>query len=279
MTEPLLAPRSARMHVVIGLALGGAALAVMLVGRVETSVFFAALCIVAYYDMRQLLAPIGHRLTFALGAGATLGLLWCGYSGRLQLMPSVAAGLVLVLLVSRVLLNEAGVQPSVGITTDLAATVAAFAVIGALGAHVLLVRSVPRVGFKALLMLGLAVFGNEAVGFAVGRARGRHRLAPNISASKTWEGAAAGFAVSVLVGLIAGIVMNPPFDVATGLTLGAGIGVLTPVGDLAFSAIKRSAGVKSSGSYLGPLGGALDVLDGLLFVAPAFYWALRLIAT
>jgi len=267
------------MHVVIGLALGAAALVVMLLGRIETSVFFGALCIAAYYDMRHLLAPVGHRLTFARGAGATVGLLWCGYTGRLQLMPSVAVGLVLVLLVSRVLLNEAGVQPSVGITTDLAATVASFAVIGALGAHVLLVRSVPRVGFKALLMLGLAVYGNEAVSFGVGRVRGRHRLAPNISATKTWEGAIAGFAVSAFVGLIAGISMNPPFDLATGLTLGAAIGVLTPVGDLAFSAIKRSAGVKDSGSYLGPLGGALDVIDALLFVAPAFYWALRLIAT
>jgi phosphatidate cytidylyltransferase len=266
------------MHVVLGLALGLVALVVLLIGRIEVSIFFGLICIVAYVDLRRLLAPEPHQLTFAIGGLAVIGLLWCGYAGRLELMPSIAAGAVLLVLVSRVLLNEAGALPPAGMTSDLAATVASFALVGAFGAHVLLIRSVPRVGFRALLMFGLAVFLNDAAAFGVGRMRGRHRIAPNISTNKTWEGAAAGFVVSVIVGLIAGVVMNPPFDVATGLVFGAGVGVLAPVGDLTFSAIKRSAGAKDSGTYLGPLGGALDVLDGLLFVAPAFYWALRTIS-
>ncbi len=278
MTEPLLAPRNARMHVAFGLALGVVALVVLLVGRTPVSVFFAILCFVAYFDLRRLLAPHPHRFTLAIGGLAVLGLLWCGYAGRLQLMPSLAAGVVLLLLVARVLLNEAGALPAAGMTSDLAATVASFAIVGALGAHVLLIRSVPRVGFKALLMLGLGVFLNEAASFGVGRLRGRHRIAANISATKTWEGVVAGFVVSVIVGLVAGVAMKPPFDVASGFAFGVGIGVLTPVGDLTFSAIKRSAGAKDSGTYLGPLGGALDVIDGLLFVAPAFYWALRTIS-
>jgi len=277
MNEPLLAPRNARTHIVVGVALGAVALTVLLIGRIEVSAFFAALCVVAYVDLRRLLAPIGHPLTFVLGIAGTLGLLWCGYSGRLELMPSIAAALVLVLLVTRTLLNEAGVRVGAGITADLASTVASVAIVGALGAHVLLIRAIPRVGFKALLMFGLAVFLNDVTAFFFGRLRGRRRLAPNISASKTWEGAIAGLIVSVVVGSVAGIVLDPPFDVLSGLALGAGVGVLTPVGDLAFSAIKRSAGVKDSGSYFGPLGGALDILDGLLFVAPAFYWALRTI--
>src|SRR5207249_1440206 len=119
---------------------------------------------------------------------------------------------------------------------------------------------------------------NDAVTFLVGRFRGKHRLAPNISSSKTWEGAAAGFVVSTVVGVVAAFALKPPFDLASGLALGAGIGVLVPIGDLAFSAVKRSAGAKESGRYFGPLGGALDVVDSLLFVAPAFYWALRTIA-
>jgi phosphatidate cytidylyltransferase len=54
--------------------------------------------------------------------------------------------------------------------------------------------------------------------------------------------------------------------------------VLASLGDLAFSAIKRSAGVRHSGSYLGSAGGLLDVVDSALFAAPAFYWAFRTIA-
>ena len=54
--------------------------------------------------------------------------------------------------------------------------------------------------------------------------------------------------------------------------------MLVPLGDLGFSAIKHSAGVRHSGTYLGAAGGALDVVNGVLFAAPAFYWAFRTVA-
>jgi phosphatidate cytidylyltransferase len=128
------------------------------------------------------------------------------------------------------------------------------------------------------MVFGLMVILNDVIAFFVGRWRGHHLLAPSLSPNKTWEGTAAGFAASVVVGVVAGIVLDPPFDVASGVAFGAGMGVLAPIGDLVFSAIKRSAGVRSSGRYLGPLGGALDAIDSVLFAAPAFYWAFRTIA-
>jgi phosphatidate cytidylyltransferase len=87
-----------------------------------------------------------------------------------------------------------------------------------------------------------------------------------------------GFLASVAVGAIVGLVLKPPFDPRSGLAFGAGMGVLAPLGDLAFSAVKRGAGRKESGRVFGPLGGALDAVDALLFCAPAFYWAFRTIA-
>ena len=77
---------------------------------------------------------------------------------------------------------------------------------------------------------------------------------------------------------IVGVALDPPFDPRSGLAFGAAIGVLTPLGDIAFSAVKRGAGRKESGRIFGPLGGALDTIDALLFCAPAFYWAFRTIA-
>jgi phosphatidate cytidylyltransferase len=88
----------------------------------------------------------------------------------------------------------------------------------------------------------------------------------------------AGFCAAVAVGAVAGIVWNPPFDLRSGTALGAGMGALAIVGDLAFSALRRGAGRKGSASHLGPAGGALYVVDGILFAAPAFYWALRTLA-
>jgi phosphatidate cytidylyltransferase len=75
-----------------------------------------------------------------------------------------------------------------------------------------------------------------------------------------------------------GGVLDPPFDFRSGLLLGAAMGVVVPLGELGFAVIKRSAGVRVAGKYLGPMGGALDAVDGILFAAPAFYWALRTLA-
>lgn len=261
----------------MGIALGGAALATLLAGRVAVSVFLAAVVAAAFIDLRRLLAPLGHIVTTLLGVAGVAGFLWSGYSGRLELVPATGAVLVGALLVWRVLLHEARGRVE-GTTADVAATLGAAGATGVLGAHVLLIRSFPRTGFRALLAFGLMVIVGDVVAFAVGRWRGRHRMAPRISAQKSWEGALAGFAASVVVGLGAGLLWDPPFDVSSGIFLGAAMGLLAITGDLVFSVIKRSAGVKGSSSYLGPLGGALDAIDGVLFAAPAFYWALRTLA-
>jgi phosphatidate cytidylyltransferase len=216
-------------------------------------------------------------LTAVLGALGVAGYLWAGYTGRLELLASTAAALVLALLFSRVLLHEIKASAS-GTAQDIAATLGAAGVAGVLGAHLLLIRSVPRVGFRALLAFGLMVLGNDVIAFFVGRWRGRRQLAPRMSPAKTWEGALAGFATSVGVGILAGFVWDPPFDVRSGVALGAAMGVLAIAGDLVFSVIKRSAGVRRSATYLGPIGGALDAVDSVLFAAPAFYWALRTLA-
>jgi phosphatidate cytidylyltransferase len=268
---------NARTQVLVSSAIGAVAIGALVAGRLAVSVFAALVLVVAYVDLRRLLAERGHLLTFVLGAAGVGAFLWCGYRGDLALLPAFGAGLVLALLVSRVFLNEAGVQAS-GVTGDLAATLGAAGTIGILGAHVLLVRAVPRFGLRGLIALGGMVIANDVIAFFVGRIRGRHPLNKLVSPSKTWEGALAGFAASVVVGAVVGLVFDPPFDLSSGLAFGAGVGILTPIGDLAFSTIKRSAGVKHSGGYLGAAGGALDVADSMVFVAPAFYWAFRTIA-
>src|SRR4029077_3735086 len=112
-----------------GLLFAAGAVATLIAGRLAVSVFASALFLAAYFDLRRLLAPIGHLLTFVLGAIGATALLACGYEGRLDLMPSVAAGLVLVLLTSRVLLNEAGVRVA-GTTADVSSTIASAALVG-----------------------------------------------------------------------------------------------------------------------------------------------------
>ena len=109
--------------------------------------------------------------------------------------------------------------------------------------------------------------------YFVGRAIGRHPLAPWVSPKKTIEGLVGG--VIVALGLGALLHFVEPFELTSGLTLGAAVAVLAPLGDLAMSAAKRSLDLKDMGSILPGHGGFLDRIDGLLFVIPAA-WAIFL---
>ena len=264
-------------HVLAGALAAGAGLAAFLAGREALAVFLAVVLLVAYGELRRILAPSGGVPTLLAGGVAVLGALWIGYEGRLEWLPWVGAGLVLLLLVLLVAVHEVTGKPG-NATDEVAATLAAAAIVGLLGAHVLLIRSVPNFGFGGLLALALMVFLNDAFGFFGGRLLGRRRLAPGLSPDKTWSGFVCGLGASVVAGGNVGLWFDPPFDVASGVAFGVAIGVLAPVGDLAFSALKRSAGVRGSGRVFGAMGGALDAVDGLLFTAPAFYWAFRTIA-
>jgi phosphatidate cytidylyltransferase len=118
----------------------------------------------------------------------------------------------------------------------------------------------------------------------VGRTWGRHKFAPKLSPNKTWEGALASVAGSLLVagGLIAlaqqlekwnSAVLSYPEDMSYWLGLAVLINVAAQVGDLVESALKRSADVKDSGSLLPGHGGVLDRIDALLLAAPVLWYA------
>jgi phosphatidate cytidylyltransferase len=278
MRDPRPATQSGtRDHVLVAAAIGVGALVTLLLGRLAFSLFATVLLLVAYTDLRGLLGERGHLSTIAIGAGGTAAFVWCGYTGDLELLPAYVAGLVLALLVTRIVLNEAGVQTA-GLVGDLSATVGAAAATGVLGSHVLLLRAVDRVGFRGLLAFASMVAAHDVAAFVVGRWRGRHPVNKLVAPNKTWEGVFAGGVASIVVGVVVGLTMDPPFTLASGIAFGAGVAVLAPLGDLVFSTIKRSAGVKRSAKYLGGAGGVLDVVDSFLFTAPAFYWAFRTIA-
>ncbi len=123
------------------------------------------------------------------------------------------------------------------------------------------------------VLFALAInWAGDVAAYYAGRAFGRHRMAPRVSPKKSWEGAAASVAASMLFGFLylgrfqSGI---PWYEVA-GLCLVANLA--GQWGDLAESAIKRGAGVKDSGVLLPGHGGFLDRLDSTLFSLPVVYF-------
>jgi phosphatidate cytidylyltransferase len=118
----------------------------------------------------------------------------------------------------------------------------------------------------------------------VGRAWGRYKLAPTLSPNKTWEGTLASVGGSLLstLALIGLAQLLQRWDVG-GLSYAGGawkwlglavlVNMAAQVGDLVESALKRSAGVKDSGSLLPGHGGVLDRIDALLLAAPVLWYA------
>ncbi len=119
--------------------------------------------------------------------------------------------------------------------------------------------------------------------YLVGCAIGRHKLIPRISPGKSWEGVFGGVLVGTLVGTLFVWALRDHFA-PLGLTwpralpLGLVLSVCAVVGDLTESLFKRAANVKDSGGVVPGMGGTLDVLDSILFTAPAVYLFLRLVA-
>jgi phosphatidate cytidylyltransferase len=116
--------------------------------------------------------------------------------------------------------------------------------------------------------------------YVTGSLIGRHPLVPHISPKKTWEGffGALAFSTAGGCGLLAA--MGPRLSYLNqkhAIILGVGLGFAAIVGDLAESLVKRSADVKDSGKLLPGIGGALDLIDSILFTAPLMFFYLRFV--
>ena len=139
-------------------------------------------------------------------------------------------------------------------------------------------------GKSLVTFLLCVVWAGDIVALYVGRAVGRHKLAPRLSPNKTWEGAIGSVIGSLLVtALLIVLAMQLakrdiltlafPGTLTHWLLLALVVNVAAQVGDLAESALKRSAGVKDSGTLLPGHGGVLDRIDALLLAAPVLWYA------
>lgn len=121
-----------------------------------------------------------------------------------------------------------------------------------------------------LHVLALTWLADTGAYFA-GRFLGRHKLMPSVSPAKTVEGAMGAIAAAVVASLVVIAVFLPRVPLWQAGVLGAVGGALNIVGDLSESMLKRSVGVKDSGTLLPGHGGMLDRVDALLFTAPAVW--------
>jgi phosphatidate cytidylyltransferase len=196
--------------------------------------------------------------------------------------PGMAAGLVLLLApnpaVVVVLIAMLGMTLALRVNTFAGALPAA----GAFSLGVLYVfgawwcaKDLRAVNPHWLLFAMALSWAGDTAALYVGKPFGKHKMAPQISPGKSWEGAAGSVAGSMLFGGVYAHYLIPQASLAEALSLAVAGNIAGQLGDLCESALKRGAGMKDSGTRLPGHGGWLDRLDSSLFSVPVIYALLK----
>jgi phosphatidate cytidylyltransferase len=139
--------------------------------------------------------------------------------------------------------------------------------------YLVLLRNHPF-GWQWILLIMFIVMGGDSAAYFLGCRFGKRKLYPEVSPNKSIEGALGGIGGSIVGVLVAKALYFAELSLIDALLAAILIGAISQLGDLFESLLKRSCGVKDSGSIFPGHGGILDRLDSILFAAPvAYYYA------
>ncbi|MGH7217069.1 MAG: phosphatidate cytidylyltransferase [Nitrospiraceae bacterium] len=215
----------------------------------------------------------GRRHSLLIGIGLT------GFAALILVThrPDILVPILLVALIgitSVPLLSRVSLEQSL---RDSAVTLFGVLYLGLTLGTLSMTRLLPQ-GEWLIFFLLLVTWASDTGAYYVGTLFGRHRLAPTISPKKTVEGLVGGFFSAIIVAYAARWWFLPELSSLDCLILATLLTITGLWGDLAESAMKRSAGMKDSGGILPGHGGMLDRLDSLLFTAPVFYYYVTMVS-
>jgi len=150
-------------------------------------------------------------------------------------------------------------------------TIAGILYVGWLLSHLVALRGLDA-GRDWVFFALFITFASDTSAFFVGRALGRHHLAPRISPGKTWEGAVAGVFGAIMVSLLLVTLLSLPLSYWQAILLGLVVSIFGQLGDLVESLFKRNMGAKESGRSIPGHGGALDRIDSVVFAGIVVYY-------
>src|SRR3989440_1049488 len=238
-----------------------------------------AAIVVALYEFWFLARRVGEKPAGAVGYAAPGALLVPFFYNEPIYVLLIIPALVIAALAAEMLRGA----PFDKMILSVGSTVLGVLYVVVLGGHLISLRtgfpySAPNfpesysISTHLLSFFFLVLMGSDTGAYYTGRLLGKHKLAPNISPGKTWEGAVGGMAASLLLAALAHYWFFRELSLVAALALAAVMNVLGVVGDLTESALKRGAKAKDAAQILPGHGGFLDRLDSLLFNAPLIYY-------
>jgi phosphatidate cytidylyltransferase len=255
---------------IIGLPLG---LAAIILGGYYLFAFGIVLTLLGLHEYYTLVRPYRPNLLVGYVSGAAV-VVFCfifakfpslGLSGQEGILIGLAAMTVMIFFWS--LLGKIGAH----LVGRIALTSFGVLWVGVGFAYIMLVRFM-KYGLSLSILLVVCTVVNDSFAFFVGRAIGRHRLAPHVSPKKTVEGSIGGLVGAMLAALVVSAYADWDMPKGYAVLLGLVVGIVGQWGDLFESAVKRDFQVKDSGKLLPGHGGILDRFDAFLFAGVATYW-------
>ena len=242
-------------RVAAAVAMGGLAVATAWIGGFIFAVFWWFASIVVLWEWQRLVG--GARLAERVAVGGLLVALAALFALHNSILGAIAALVLGTVAVGWLAGRREGIWAAAGVLYA-----------GALVASVVLLRISPRFGLAAVLWLFAVVWGADIAAYFAGRLIRGPRLWPSVSPGKTWAGAIVGALAGAVLGLTLAAWTN---RLAALFWLGVATAIVSELGDLFESALKRRFGVKDSSSLIPGHGGLMDRLDA--FVAASLFAA------
>lgn len=248
-------------------------LAILLVGRGGAPLLIATalISLIGQYELYRALS-IDHKGIALIGYAATvIYYLLVFFEGRAY-MTAMIVGTLMVFMTAYV-----ATFPEYK-TEEITAAFFGMCYVSVMMSYLYLTRH-HMDGKYLVWLIFLSSWGCDTLAYCTGMLFGRHKMVPKLSPKKTWEGAVGGVLGAALLGLLYGYLLgghmeeisNPAITCAFACGVGA---LISMVGDLAASAIKRNHNIKDYGKIIPGHGGILDRFDSMLFTAPAIYYAI-----
>lgn len=248
-----------------------------LFGKMGTIVMFALISVLA---LREYLRAANANkedsrlvviIAYAFVVPLQYGLVWTSWYGLYSILIPVYGFLLLPIVAVLVSGSHDFLQRAAKVQWGVMACVFCVSHVPAL-----LTLDIPGYAHNPLVLIAwliIVVQGSDVLQYVWGKLVGKHKVAPSLSPSKTWEGLVGGLLCASALG--ASLYRFTPFALWQAGAIALGICLMGFLGGLVMSAIKRDSNIKDWGNLIEGHGGMLDRLDSLIFAAPIYFHVTR----